>query len=77
MLALAPERVDIEAAAPGATEPLAELLPALMERGVAAVSPNGVLGDPSGASADAGARLLDAALASLRAAVLAPAPVDA
>jgi creatinine amidohydrolase len=77
MLALAPERVDIEAAAPGATEPLAELLPALMERGVAAVSPNGVLGDPIGASADAGARLLDAALASLRAAVLAPAPVDA
>jgi creatinine amidohydrolase len=70
MLALAPGRVDLAAAEAGATQPLAELLPVLMERGVAAVSPNGVLGDPDGAGADAGARLLEAALASLRAAVL-------
>jgi creatinine amidohydrolase len=72
MLALAPGRVDAAAAEAGATAPLAQLLPVLMERGVAAVSPNGVLGDPEGAGPDAGAQLLEAALASLRAAVLDP-----
>jgi creatinine amidohydrolase len=73
MLALAPERVDLDGAEPGALEPLADLLPTLMARGVAAVSPNGVLGDPTGASAQAGEQLLDTALASLRAAALDPA----
>jgi creatinine amidohydrolase len=77
MLALAPGRVDVAAAEAGATQPLAELLPVLMERGVAAVSPNGVLGDPDGAGPDAGAQLLEAALASLRAAVLDPPRVHA
>lgn len=42
----------------GATEPLAELLPGLRAGGVAAVSPNGVLGDASGASAAEGRALL-------------------
>jgi creatinine amidohydrolase len=46
LLALAPAAVRAEAAEPGATVPLAELLPALRAGGVAAVSPNGVLGEP-------------------------------
>lgn len=59
MLHLNPGRVDLAAARPGATAPLAELLPLLRERGVRAVSPTGVLGDPRGAAADEGAALLE------------------
>jgi mycofactocin precursor peptide peptidase len=69
MLALHPERVRLEAAEAGETAPLASLMPALRERGVRAVSGNGVLGDPAGASAAEGRRLLDAATAELAAAV--------
>jgi creatinine amidohydrolase len=39
---------------------LAEILPDLVRGGVECVSANGVLGDPSGASAAEGAVLLDA-----------------
>ena len=39
---------------PAADEPLADLLPGAPGRGVRAVSPNGVLGDPTGATADEG-----------------------
>lgn len=60
LLHLAPTRVHVEAAAPGRTEPLQQLLPALRREGVRAVSTNGVLGDPTGASADEGRRLLAA-----------------
>jgi len=49
----------------GNTAPLAELLPALRAGGVRSVSPTGVLGDPTGASAAEGAALLDAATADL------------
>ncbi len=49
------------------TAPLAELLPRLRSEGVRAVSPNGVLGDPAGASAEEGQALLAAAIADLRA----------
>jgi mycofactocin precursor peptide peptidase len=69
MLALRPDRVRPDAAAAGATEPLPALWPALRERGVRAVSANGVLGDPAGASAAEGRRLLAAATAELVAAV--------
>lgn len=58
MLHLAPDDVRIERAEAGETRPLELILPALRAGGVAAVSPNGVLGDPSGASADEGAALL-------------------
>ncbi|NMH98070.1 mycofactocin biosynthesis peptidyl-dipeptidase MftE [Pseudonocardia acidicola] len=58
MLALEPAAVRTDAAVAGNTAPLRELLPALQAGGVAAVSPNGVLGDPAGASADEGAALL-------------------
>src|SRR4051812_3883945 len=58
MLHLAPERVRPELAAAGDVRPVAELLPELATSGVRAVSPNGVLGDPAGASAEEGGRLL-------------------
>jgi creatinine amidohydrolase len=58
-LALRPELVARERAEPGEIRPLAEVLPALRRGGVRAVSPNGVLGNPSGASAADGAALLD------------------
>lgn len=58
MLAIAPHLVRRSRARAGTTRPLAELLPRLRKLGVAAVSPNGVLGDPTGASAAEGALLL-------------------
>ena len=64
-LALAPGRVALQAAEVGATAPLDELLPRLRDGGVAAVSANGVLGDPSGASPEEGDRLLRTAVDEL------------
>ncbi|WP_395729186.1 mycofactocin biosynthesis peptidyl-dipeptidase MftE [Nakamurella sp.] len=57
MLHLAPDTVRTDLAAPGATGPLAELLPRIAAGGVRAISPNGVLGDPTGADAQEGARI--------------------
>jgi mycofactocin precursor peptide peptidase len=68
MLALDPALVRPERTA-GNTAPLADLLPAMRAGGVAAVSPNGVLGDPAGASADEGERLLAAMSDALGAAI--------
>ncbi len=65
MLALDPARVQLEQAAAGTTSPLTELLPQLVALGVRAVSRNGVLGDPAGASAREGRRLLGQALEQL------------
>jgi len=70
-LALEPARVRLDRAVPGDSRPIAELLPALRSSGVRAVSPNGVLGDPTGASAAEGVALLDAQLADLLASVAA------
>jgi len=62
VLALAPERVG-PARPVGVVEPLEVLLPELRARGVRAVSPNGVLGDATGAGPEEGraifARLVD------------------
>ncbi|WP_245656187.1 mycofactocin biosynthesis peptidyl-dipeptidase MftE [Microtetraspora fusca] len=58
MLHLAPGRVDLARAAPGNTAPIGELMPGIVAGGVAAVSPSGVLGDPTGATAAEGARVL-------------------
>jgi creatinine amidohydrolase len=58
-------RVDLGRAQAGATAPLADLLPDLCAGGLRAVSPNGVLGDPAGASAQEGERLLEQAVAAL------------
>ncbi len=68
-LALTPGRVRLERAEAGNTRPLAELMPELRASSVRAVSPNGVLGDPAGASAAEGEALLAALTASLLAAV--------
>jgi creatinine amidohydrolase len=65
MLALAPSQVRLGSAAPGEARPLAEIMPALRADGVRKISPNGVLGDPSGASADEGERLLARLVAGL------------
>ncbi len=67
MLALAPSEVLLDRAAAGDTRPIAELLPELRAHGVSRVSPNGVLGDPAGASAEEGERLLRQLTASLTA----------
>jgi creatinine amidohydrolase len=59
MLHVEPARVVRDRAVPGATEPIASLLPRLRAEGVRGVSPTGVLGDPAGATADEGADLLE------------------
>lgn len=69
LLHLCPQRVRLDRAVPGDRRPLAAILPAMLAGGVAAVSPNGVLGDPAGASAAEGARLLDAIARSIAAAL--------
>ena len=65
MLALHAGRVRLELAAAGAGAPLAVLLPRLIAHGVGEVSPNGVLGDPAGASAEDGRELLARAVGQL------------
>ncbi|TDC68063.1 mycofactocin biosynthesis peptidyl-dipeptidase MftE [Actinomadura sp. GC306] len=50
MLHLAPHLVRPFDAVSGETRPLAAIMPELVARGVRAVSPSGVLGDPAGAS---------------------------
>jgi mycofactocin precursor peptide peptidase len=59
ILSLTPDRVLMDRAEAGDTRPIAELLPALRAGGVRAVAANGVLGDPTGATAAEGAALLD------------------
>jgi len=65
MLALHPDLVRFDRAEPGNTAPLAELLDELRDGGVAAVAPNGVLGDPAGATAAEGQALVADLVASL------------
>lgn len=69
LLALDAGAVRVDAAAPGDARPIAELLPALRAGGVRAVAPNGVLGDPAGASAEEGEALLAALVDDLLGAV--------
>jgi creatinine amidohydrolase len=69
LLAIDAAAVRLELAEPGRTEPIAELLPRLRAEGVRPVSSNGVLGDPTGASAEEGRALLDALVADLVTAV--------
>jgi creatinine amidohydrolase len=65
LLALAPATVRRDRAEAGNTTPIAELMPALRATAVRGVSPNGVLGDPAGASADEGAAMFRDLLADL------------
>jgi len=65
MLAVAPERVHLDRAEAGDPRPIGTLLPILRRRGVRAVSANGVLGDPAGATPEEGHRLLAGAVDEL------------
>ena len=58
LLALAPSTVRLDLARPGATAPLPGLMDELRAGGVQAVAANGVLGDPTDASAAEGVALL-------------------
>jgi hypothetical protein len=58
MRAIAEDTVDMTRAVVGNTGPLGELMPEMARAGVAAVSPNGVLGDPTDATAEFGHDLL-------------------
>jgi mycofactocin system creatininase family protein len=69
LLAIDPGAVRLELAEPGCTEPIASLLPRLRAEGVRPVSSNGVLGDPTGASAEEGRALLNSLVHDLAAAV--------
>lgn len=66
LLALDPSLVRLDAVEVGNTAELAALLPVLTRSGVLAASPNGVLGDPRGASAQVGSALLDGLVIDLR-----------
>lgn len=59
MLHLAPQLVRMDLAEIGVTAPWSEIGPTVVADGFAAVSPNGVLGDPTGGTAAAGCELLD------------------
>jgi len=65
MLAIAPDRVRTGLAVAGDLRSPVELLPLLEAGGVRSVSPSGVLGDPAGAGAEEGHRLIRAAAADL------------
>ena len=65
MLAIAPDTVRHDQAEAGNTAALIELLPQMQAGGVRAVSANGVLGDPTGASAAEGEAMLTELVASL------------
>ncbi|MEI6700251.1 MAG: mycofactocin biosynthesis peptidyl-dipeptidase MftE [Actinomycetota bacterium] len=59
LLHLSPQLVALGKAEQGNTTSLAELLPVLQTSGVKAASPNGILGDPAGASASEGRALFE------------------
>ena len=69
MLAIDEAAVRLELAEPGCTDPIDRLLPRLRAEGVRPVSSNGVLGDPTGASAAEGRALLNDLVADLTASV--------
>jgi creatinine amidohydrolase len=69
MLAIAPDTVRLNEAESGNTESTADLMPRMRAEGVRAVSPNGVLGDPAGATPEEGQRLLTALTARLTRAI--------
>jgi mycofactocin system creatininase family protein len=59
MLRLDPHAVRLDLARAGNRRPIGDLMPLMRRGGVRSVSANGVLGDPSGADAQAGERMLD------------------
>ena len=69
MLHVAPQLVRLGLASPGAVASGDKLMAMMRSQGVAAVSANGVIGDPAGASAETGRSLFEAMLFDLRAAL--------
>jgi creatinine amidohydrolase len=69
LLSLRPTVVHPERGVPGDRRPLPELMPLLRSGGVRAVTETGILGDPTGATAAAGAQLLDGLSTALAAMV--------
>ncbi len=69
LLALRPELVRTECAERGVTEPVGGLAGRLRAEGLRAVTPNGVLGDPTGATAAEGRAVLAALVADLAATI--------
>ncbi len=65
MLAISPELVRLDRAESGNIEPVASMLGDLVASGIRPLSPNGVLGDPAGASAAEGRELLEAVVDDL------------
>ncbi len=59
LLALDPARVRTDRFESGSRQPLSELMEQLQSEGIKAVSANGILGDPEGANAKEGIRLMD------------------
>lgn len=59
LLHLYPDLVDMALATPGEASPLSQILPALQQKGVRALSPTGVLGDPTTATATWGEKYLE------------------
>ncbi len=76
LLHLRPDLVRLDRAEPGETRPVGELMGRLTAEGVAAVSPNGVLGDPTGATAAEGRRLFEDLVARTVARLESSPPVD-
>lgn len=74
LLHLSPDQVRLDLAEAGDCRPLAEILPALISGGVAAISSNGVLGDPTGASPGEGAAVMGSMVDDILARVAAVAP---
>lgn len=72
MLHLRPHDVRIDLAEAGNAGSLEELLPRMLAGGVKAVSTNGVLGDPAGATAEVGAAALAAMIRDVVISVQAP-----
>lgn len=64
LLHLDPSVVHLELAEPGERRPVADLMARLRRHGVRSVSPNGVLGDPAGATAAEGRALLGEMIAA-------------
>lgn len=71
LLHLRPKSVRLHRAEPGCTEPLGRILPTLTAGRLAELTPNGVLGDPTGATALEGKALLGTMVGQITAEVLA------
>ena len=69
LLAIDPSCVRLDSMVVGRTDPVVELIDELRDGGVRAVSDNGVLGDPTAASAAHGRELLDALVSDLGTAI--------